>query len=57
MTHKQALKKIISRFDSPSRCSDCKKVCEFCGDPDMCEDNGLICKKKLLEAAEELDNA
>lgn len=55
--HVEALKEIFKQFDSyKSNCEGCEKVMDCCGNSDICENNDLICRNKLMEAAEELDN-
>lgn len=54
--HKEALAAILEQFKGySSNCSGCDKTCPDCGNPDICDDNDLICEEKLKEAAEELD--
>ncbi len=61
MTHVEAIKEILEQFDRyKSNCLGCKKA-ESCDDVDWdftdnCENNNLICREKLLEAADELDH-
>ena len=59
LTHKQAIMDIFAQFDRyKSNCYGCELQCknDRCDNTDLCEDNELICRKKLIEAAEELDS-
>jgi hypothetical protein len=62
MTHAEAIKEVLEQFDSyKSNCLGCRIGDIDCVDDiyhsisDICENNNLICREKLLEAAEELD--
>ena len=50
LTNKQAIMDIFDQFDRYT------SNCYGCDNTDLCEDNELICRKKLIEAAEELDS-
>lgn len=48
MGHHETIEEILKQFDSyTSNCIGC--------DIDSCKEHNLICRKKLMEAAEELD--
>ncbi|MEE9117025.1 MAG: hypothetical protein V3U02_00340 [Calditrichia bacterium] len=56
--YKEAVEEVLKQFDRyTENCTGCKKRCPDCDVVIDCSEEGLICRHKLNQAADELDNS